>query len=84
LLRLGVYGREEFDDKTFKTVYHRHIQDVKEFFSGCTHRLLIMDITKGDGYEKLAPFLEVPTPLFAFPHTNKTTEYRTEYYREEN
>jgi hypothetical protein len=33
-------------------------------------RFIEMDITAGDGWEKLCPFLGVPTPSKPFPHLN--------------
>jgi len=30
-----------------------------------------MDITKGDGWDKLCKFLEKPKPDVSFPHKNK-------------
>ncbi|NDP43842.1 MAG: hypothetical protein GZ089_14170 [Aromatoleum sp.] len=34
-------------------------------------RLLVMDITAGDGWEKICAFLGVPVPSAPFPHGNK-------------
>ena len=35
-------------------------------------RLLVLDIVGGDGWEQLCPFLTLPIPAEAFPHSNKT------------
>lgn len=35
--------------------------------------LLVMDVTEGDGWKKLCPFLDVETPTVPFPNLNKTT-----------
>ncbi|HEX8335676.1 MAG TPA: sulfotransferase [Pyrinomonadaceae bacterium] len=35
-------------------------------------RLLVMDITAGDGWEVLCPFLGVEIPDRPFPHENRT------------
>ena len=56
-----VYGGE------YISVYRRHIQAVSEFCDP----LLSMNIVEGDGWEKLCPFLELPTPNKSFPHVNK-------------
>jgi hypothetical protein len=37
-----------------------------------SERLLVMDITAGEGWEKLCPFLGVPIPSEPFPVANKT------------
>lgn len=36
-----------------------------------SQRLLVMDLTAGDGWEKLCPFLDVPIPSEPFPDVNK-------------
>jgi hypothetical protein len=38
--------------------------------AGKGNQLLIMDITKGDGWDALCPFLDVPVPAECFPHYN--------------
>src|SRR5262245_60652711 len=37
-----------------------------------SHRLLVMDITAGEGWEKLCPFLDMPMPSRPFPNVNKS------------
>lgn len=49
-----------------------HEWAVKTYFSARPDDLLIMDITKGDGYEKLAPFLGCDVPDEKFPHKNES------------
>jgi len=36
------------------------------------HRLLVMDVTRGDGWDLLCPFLGLPIPSEPFPHENRT------------
>ena len=51
--------------------YKNHIKEVKKYFKDRPDQLLIMDITKGDGWNKLCKFLEKPKPNVPFPHKNK-------------
>ena len=71
-LRMDLYGCVRFDAEKFSAAYDRHVEGVKEYFSGRSDQLLIMDICKGDGWEKLCPFLGVPVPDGAFPHRNES------------
>lgn len=70
-LRAAVYASYEFSPERFLRAHHRHIANVKRYFEGRAHDLLVLDITRGDGYEKLAPFLGVPIPEQPFPHKGK-------------
>lgn len=49
-----------------------HENAVKQHFSGIPNKLLIFDATKGDGYEKLCKFLELPVLDKPYPHKNKS------------
>ena len=62
-------AKKIYDTRYTQTVY---LNTIKEFFKS-TDRLLTMDIAKGDGYEKLLPFLGlgVPDNLPQFPHMNQ-------------
>ena len=48
----------------------KHNNDVIKYFKNKPNKLLIMDITKGDGWEKLCKFLNKPIPNQPFPHKN--------------
>jgi hypothetical protein len=47
-----------------------HLNRVKQYFKNRQNDLLIIDITKGDGYEKICPFLNLEIPQEAFPKSN--------------
>jgi hypothetical protein len=50
--------------------YRHHNAAVLDHFADSVARFLLMDITKGDGWEKLCPFLGVPIPNHPFPRAN--------------
>jgi hypothetical protein len=64
-----VYGSTVALEYPYKKKYLDHnagvIQNVPE------ERLLVMDITAGDGWEKLCGFLGVPIPDLPFPHEHQ-------------
>lgn len=78
LRRMHIYESVTFDKVKFRDAYHRHHEDVRRYFKDRPHDLLEMSIVDGDGWEKLCPFLELPVPAEAFPHTNKRTDFYPE------
>ena len=52
-----------------------HIVDVLLYFKNRPDDLLVLNITSGEGWEKLCPFLNKPIPLIPFLNVNKG-EYR--------
>ena len=69
-LRRQVYGRIDYDRESFSRVYDEHALKVKKHFQGAPGKLLVMDIPKGDGWDKLCPFIGEPIPENKFPHKN--------------
>lgn len=59
------------DVEAWTAEYHHHHQAVREYFANRPGDLLEMDISQGDGWEKLCPFLGVEVPSVPFPHKNK-------------
>jgi hypothetical protein len=58
---------------TWEDAYQAYDSRVREFFNDKPDdRLLIMDITRGDGWDTLCRFLGHPSPNKAFPHVGKT------------
>lgn len=49
----------------------RHLESVLLYFRDRMSDLLIMDIARGDGWERLCSFLGKPVPAEPFPHSNK-------------
>lgn len=54
--------------------YEKHNYEVIEYFKDRPEDLLVIDITQGEGWEKLCPFLGVDFPECEFPHLNKAEE----------
>ena len=70
-IHVALYGTAEFDSQLFLERYRRHNREVRAYIDGRPDDLLIMDITRGQGFEVLCPFLGVPAPAASFPHWNK-------------
>ena len=71
-LHVALYGTTEFQPERFLERYQRHNREVREHFAARPDDLLVLDITQGQGFEQLCPFLGLPTPAEAFPHFNQT------------
>jgi hypothetical protein len=54
------------------TAYQNHNRQIRDYFSGQPDRLLVMNVSAGDGWEKLCPFLAAEPPGKPFPHANRT------------
>jgi hypothetical protein len=64
-----VYGVHQFHEARLRRVYERHVREVQAYFSARPDDLLVLNITSGEGWEKLCPFLERPLPRAPFPHS---------------
>lgn len=75
--RFLIFGITYFDEQIYRTaqkVFHEKVYNYFENnYTDCLNKLLILDICKGEGWEKLCPFLgkEIPTKLF--PRKNWST-----------
>lgn len=63
-------GNEDIYLKRFR----EHNNDVENYFKDRPQDLLVMNLTKGDGWEKLCPFLGVEIPNTPFPHANRASK----------
>lgn len=70
-LRAAVYASYDFHEERFLRAYRRHVEGVTRYFASRPGDLLVLAITAGEGYEKLAPFLGVPIPSQPFPHKGR-------------
>jgi hypothetical protein len=50
--------------------YNEYNKDVIAFFKESKKDLLVVDLTDGEGWDKICPFLEKQKPLVPFPHEN--------------
>ena len=67
---MRTYGTNVFDREVFNAAYERHIENVMEYFKDRHDDLLILDITSGEGFEKLCPFLGKPILNQPMPRRN--------------
>jgi len=74
-LHLQIYGSDLFDEEGFASAHDRHTADVRAYFDGRTDYLEIA-ITKGEGWEKLCPFLGKAVPDEPFPRENGATYFQ--------
>ncbi|MCB9173565.1 MAG: hypothetical protein H6587_12690 [Flavobacteriales bacterium] len=64
-------GRPKGNEENFKRIYLKHQTDVINYFKNRPNDFLIINFTKGEGWEKLCPFLGVEIPNKPIPHANK-------------
>lgn len=72
--RAMLYGVTAFSEDRFRWVHQDHHRRVTTYFSDRPGDLLVMDITAGDGWDKLCPFLGLPVPDAPFPKSNVAGE----------
>ncbi|MDB4693855.1 hypothetical protein OAF30_00325 [Flavobacteriales bacterium] len=58
--------------------YKLHNASVIDFFADKPNQLLILDLSKNKGWDKLCSFLSVDHPKIPFPHKNKRRKSLTE------
>ena len=71
VLRMSVYGCLDFQPERFAEVYRKHVADAQAYFADRPQQLLVLNITAGQGFEQLAPFLGVSMNKIrscSFPH----------------
>jgi hypothetical protein len=73
-LRASVYGVYKYARERLLNVYDTHLHNVLEYFKDKPDSLLVIDICSGEGYEKLCPFLGIPTITHEFPHIKDKNE----------
>jgi 3'-phosphoadenosine 5'-phosphosulfate (PAPS) 3'-phosphatase len=67
-----LYGTAVFDEEHFSAGYDRFISSVEAYFKDSPEDLLILNVSAGEGWEKLCPFLGKPIPDVPFPKANVT------------
>ena len=71
-LFVDLYGTEVFDEALFANGYERFVKGVNDYFKDRQHDLLAINVTDGEGWDKLCPFLGRPEPDVIFPKANVT------------
>jgi hypothetical protein len=71
-MRKFIYGigHPRHNEHVYKTRVQAHNRDVMDYFASRPNDLLVMDLTNGDGWDKLCPFLGHRAPQARFPHAN--------------
>lgn len=67
--RREAYGTHEYNEQVLIESYEKHNQEVKNYFRD-TNKLLVLDISEPDKWEKLCSFLGVKKPSVPYPTTN--------------
>lgn len=65
--RCARYGALEFDSPTLTERFYHHHFDVVTHFRSRFDKLLILDFTKGEQWQKLCTFLDLEIPSVDFP-----------------
>lgn len=78
-----IYGvkRVTGNEDVYIARYEAHNREVMAYFQDRPDDLLVMDITRGDGWEKLCPFLGKPIPSLAFPAQNQINKVRKSFWQ---
>lgn len=71
-MREWIYGvgSPHGNEEIYVARYQRHNREVMDFFSDKANCLLVLDITAGEGWEKLCPFVGNDIPETSFPRVN--------------
>ena len=70
----AVYGSPHFNEYRYSYVYDNYQEGIRTYFSSRPDDLLIMDISEGEGWEKLFMFLGIPVQEKPFPYLNRKEE----------
>ena len=74
-----LYGRgkglPKFNKENTLHKYREHNKGVIDYFKDRPNDLLVMNISEGDGWDKLCPFLGKEIPDAEIPHLNKASQH---------
>lgn len=76
-----LYGRTTFHETAFLEAYRAHNREVRAYFANRPNDVLTLDLTRGDGFEKLCSFLGKPMPGRSFPHRNPGKDLWADWVR---
>jgi hypothetical protein len=63
--------KTEYDENYERRLYFKHHKRITKYFKNRENDVLVLDISSGDGWEKLCAFLDKPVPQIPFPYENK-------------
>ena len=72
-----MYGAPYYDECLWRAAHAKHHEHVLDYFRQRPEDLLLMDITQGDGYKQLIPWIGWNN--VRFPHANSTAEPNRPY-----
>ena len=77
-MRRFIYGAGSplGNEASYRARYGSHNESVLQYFAARPGDLLLMDITRGDGWDLLCPFLGCATPSHPFPYKNAGKDKR--------
>ncbi len=75
-LRAAVYGTFRFNADRLSYVYDLHCKQVLDYFQDRPEKLLVLNVTEGDGWERLCQFLDKPVPNAPFPNVQTKLKLR--------
>ncbi|MDP5018647.1 hypothetical protein FJR11_21910 [Anabaena sp. UHCC 0187] len=75
-MRKWIYGVgcPKGNEEIYVNRFENHNKEVLAYFKERPSDLLILNLAKGDGWERLCPFLEKEIPNEPFPHANKAED----------
>ena len=73
-LRAAVYGIYTYNEQRLSNVYDVYHRNVLDYFKERPEDLLVIDITNGEGWEKLCPFFGKTQLEAPFPRVNNEDE----------
>ncbi|MCP2730882.1 sulfotransferase family protein [Limnofasciculus baicalensis] len=71
MLRSAVYGTYYFNAERLSYIYDLHYKNVTDYFKDRPESLLVINITQGEGWEKLCPFFDLSVRDDPFPSINR-------------
>lgn len=75
-MRVWIYGVgcPEGNEDIYINRFKRHYEEVMEYFKDRPDDLLVLDLPKGEGWDKLCAFLGTDVPTNPFPQVNKASD----------
>jgi sulfotransferase family protein len=64
------YGAPRGNEGVYVERYQRHNREVLEYFQKRPNDLLVLNLTRGEGWPELCRFLDLTEPQCPFPHAN--------------